>query len=184
MKIRIKLIKWGVVDYSPCLRKLLGWGWGVGFTPSIRLSVCLLVCPTFRVCSVTPRFSGWILFIYAQMITSMRGCVVHKDLWPWPISSRSFRHDLAIKLLKYGTSCHVCSTECTVLDGFFAFLAQMITSIRGCVAWNDLWPWPISSWLFSHDCNKTAKIWHILRCLLCSMYSSGWILYLFGTNDH
>ena len=32
----------------------------------------------------------------------------------------------------------------TVLDGFFPYLAQMIYSMRGCVAYNDLWPWPIS----------------------------------------
>ena len=33
----------------------------------------------------------------------------------------------------------------TVLDGFFPYLAQMITSMSGCVAYNDLWHWPISS---------------------------------------
>ena len=33
----------------------------------------------------------------------------------------------------------------TVLDGFFPYLAQMITGMRGCVAYNDPWPWPISS---------------------------------------
>ena len=33
----------------------------------------------------------------------------------------------------------------TVLDGFFPYLTQMITSMRGCVAYNDLWPWSISS---------------------------------------
>ena len=33
----------------------------------------------------------------------------------------------------------------TVLYGFFPYLAQMITSMRGCVAYNGLWPWPISS---------------------------------------
>ena len=33
----------------------------------------------------------------------------------------------------------------TVLDGFFPYLAQMITNMRGCVACNDFWPWPISS---------------------------------------
>ena len=60
-------------------------------------------------------------------------------------ASRSFSHEFTIKLLKYGTSCPVCSTACTVLDGFFPYLAQMITSMRGCVACNDLWPWPISS---------------------------------------
>ena len=36
----------------------------------------------------------------------------------------------------------------TVLNGFFPYLAQMITSMRGCVAYNDLWPWPISSGSF------------------------------------
>ena len=33
----------------------------------------------------------------------------------------------------------------TVLDGFFPYSAQIITSMRACVAYNDLWPWPISS---------------------------------------
>ena len=33
----------------------------------------------------------------------------------------------------------------TILDGFFPYIAQMITSMRGCVPYNDLWPWPISS---------------------------------------
>ena len=33
----------------------------------------------------------------------------------------------------------------TVLDGFFPYSSQMITSMRGCVAYNDLWPWSISS---------------------------------------
>ena len=42
--------------------------------------------------------------------------------WPWPWKKKS-----------------------TVLDGFFPCLAQMITSVRGCVAYNDLWPWHISS---------------------------------------
>ena len=72
-------------------------------------------------------------------------------LWPWPIFSRSFSHDLALKLLKYGTSCRVCSTTCTVLVWFFPYLAHMITSMRGCVVHNDIWPWPISSRLFSCD---------------------------------
>ena len=43
-------------------------------------------------------------------------------IWPWPWKQKS-----------------------TVLDGFFPYLAQMITSMRGCVTYNDLWPWRISS---------------------------------------
>ena len=87
----------------------------------------------------------------AAMTTSMRGCVMHNDLWSWPISSRSFGHDFVIKLLKYVTSCPVHSTAHTVLDGFFPYLAQMITSMRWCVACSGLWPWPVSSRSFSHD---------------------------------
>ena len=59
------------------------------------------------------------------MITTMRGCVAHNDLWPWPISSRSFGLDIENR---------VRSVASTVLDGFFLYLAQMITIIRGCVA--------------------------------------------------
>ena len=73
----------------------------------------------------------------AQMIISMRECVTHNDFWPWAISSKSFSHDFAIKLLKYVTSCPVRSTACTILDWFFPYLAQMITSIRRCVMHND-----------------------------------------------
>ena len=55
-------------------------------------------------------------------------------------SSRSFSHEFAIKVLRYGTSCGVRSTACTVLEGFFT-----------CLARNYLWPWPISSRLISCD---------------------------------
>ena len=114
------------------------------------------------------------------MITTMRGCVAHNDLWPWPISSRSFGLDLENRvrsvasrvldgfflfLAQMITIIRVCfffriwnflanfwnflaltlKKKCTVLDGFFLYLAQIITSMTGCVAYNDLWPWPISS---------------------------------------
>ena len=39
----------------------------------------------------------------------------------------------------------------TILLAFFPYLAQIIISIRGCVACNDLWPWPIFSRSFSLD---------------------------------
>ena len=46
----------------------------------------------------------------AQMIISMRGCVAYNDLWPWPISSRSFG---------LGLENRVRSVASTVPDGFF-----------------------------------------------------------------
>ena len=88
----------------------------------------ILLCPLYSMYS-----SGWILPYLAQMITSMWGYVACNDLWPWIISLRSFSHDFAIKLLKYGTSCHVGSTAHTVLDKLFSYLAQIITSMRGCI---------------------------------------------------
>ena len=96
----------------------------------------------------------------AQMITRVRGCVSYNDLWPWPISSRSFG---------LGLENRVCSVASTVPDGFFPYLAQMITSMRRCVACDDLWPWPISSrWqghstLFWFGTQHDSIVWVIMR---------------------
>ena len=119
------------------------------------------------------------------MINSMRGCVACDDLWPWPISSRSFGLDLENRVLfvvstgldgffsflaqmiTINRGCVVCyiffrirnlnfwqifeifrpwpwKKKSSVLNWFFPSLAQMTTSKRRCVAYNDLWPWPIS----------------------------------------
>ena len=83
-----------------------------------------------------------------QMITSMRRCVACDDLWPWPISSRSFGLDLENRVL---------SVASTVLDGFFPYLVQMISSMRRCVACDDLWPWPISSRSFDLDFENRVR---------------------------
>ena len=94
--------------------------------PSVRLSVCLSVCPlTFRVRPVASTVPDGFFPCLVQMITSMRRCVACDDLWPWPISSRSFDLDLGNR---------VRSVASTVLDGFLIYLAQMITVIRECVA--------------------------------------------------
>ena len=93
------------------------------------------------------------------MINSMRGCVTCDDPWIWPISSRSFGFDLENR---------VCSVASTVLDGFFLYLAQMITIIRGCVA-----------------CYFFFRIWkfEIFRPWPWKkIYSSWWILYLYLTQ--
>ena len=83
-----------------------------------------------------------------QMITSMSKCVAYNDLWPWPISSRSFDLDFENR---------VRSVASTVLDGFFPYLIQMITSMRRCVACDDLWPWLISSRSFDLDFENCVR---------------------------
>ena len=83
----------------------------------------------------------------AQMITSVRGCVAYNDLWPCPISSRSF--GLGLENLAR-------SVASTVLDGIFPYLVQMITSMR-CVACDDLWPWSISSRSFDLDFENRVR---------------------------
>ena len=64
---------------------------------------------------------------------------------------------------KYVTFCCVCFWACTVLNGFFPCLAQMITSVRGCVACNDILILTnifkvIQLWL----CNESAK--YVISC--------------------
>ena len=114
----------------------------IGFTLSVCLSVCV-VCPsvclsvcllTFRVRPVASTVQDGSFPYLVQMINSTGGCVACDDLWPWPISSRSFGLDLENR---------VRSVASTVLDGFFFYMAQIITIIRGCVACYDFWPpWP------------------------------------------
>ena len=108
---------------------------------------------SYSVCSAGHTVLDGLFPYLAHTITSTRECVVHNNLWPWPVSSRSFSHDSshAIKLLRYGTSCRVRSTACTVLDGFFLYLAQMIIIMRGCVDWSkdmvarDLWDFAVGA---------------------------------------
>ena len=59
----------------------------------------------------------------------------------------------------------------TVPDGFFPYLAQIITSIRGCVAYNDLRPWPISSRSFGLGLENRV-------CSVASTVLNGFLLYL------
>ena len=108
---------------------------------------------------------NWFFPYLAQMITSKRRCVAYNDLWPWPISSRSFG---------LGLENRVCSVASTVLDGFFPYLIQMITSMRRCVACDDLWTWPISSRSFDLE----------FECPLCNVFSSRSIISIFATNNH
>ena len=82
------------------------------------------------------------------MITSMRRCVACDDIWPWPISSRSFDLDFENR---------VRSVTFSVLDRLFPSLAQIIISIRGCVTCNDLWPWPIFSRSFGLDFENRVR---------------------------
>ena len=99
---------------------------GVYWIQPVCLSVCLSVCLlTFRVRPVASTVPDGFFPYLVQMITSMRRCVACDDLWPWPISSRSFDLDLENR---------VRSIASTVLNGFLWYLAQMITIIRGCVA--------------------------------------------------
>ena len=122
---------------------------GVYWIQPVCLSVCLSVCQlTFRVRPVASTVPDGFFPYLLQMITSMRGCVAYNDLWPWPISSRSFG---------LGLENRVRSVASTVPYGFFPYLVQMITSMRRCVASDDLWPWPISSRSFDLDLGNHVR---------------------------
>ena len=103
---------------------------------------------------------------------------MHKDFWHWSTSSRSFINDFTIKLQRYGISFCVHSTACTVLDGFFSYLAQMPTSLRGYVAHNEFGLWSLYSRSFRYvivmqlNCSNMAQpfMW-ALQCFQLWMNS-------------
>ena len=84
----------------------------------------------------------------------------------------------------------------TVQDGLFPYLVQTINSMRGCVAYDDPWPWPISSRSFGLDfenrvCSVTFSVLNrlfpylpqiIIRgCVTCKVYNKI-IKFQFFTN--
>ena len=150
----------------PPATKLGGY---IGFTLSVCLSVCLFVCPlTFRVRPVASTVQDGFFPYFLQMINSIKRCVACDDIWPWPISSRSFDLDLENR---------VRSLASTVLGGFFLCLAQIITIIRGCVACYVFF----RIWKFEF----LANFWNFSALTLKKkIYSSRWILSIFSTNDH
>ena len=90
---------------------------------------------------------------------------------------------LATKLGGYiGFTLSVCLSVCsltfrvrpvasTVQDGSFPYLVQMINSIRGCVACDDPWPWPLSSRSFGLDLENRVRS-------VASTVLDGFFLYL------
>ena len=63
------------------------------------------------------------------------------------------------------------SVASTVQDGFFPYLVQMINSMRGSVAFDDPWPWPISSRSFGLDLENHVRS-------VASTVLDGFFLYL------
>ena len=98
------------------------------------------------------------------MITSMRWCVAHNDFWHWPISSRSFSHEFAIKLLKYVISCRVRCAVHTFLGGFFL------------VGHKWSLPWEGVSYAMTFDLDL------YLQGYLAVILHISWIISICGTN--
>ena len=78
-----------------------------------------------------------------------------------------------------------------VQDGFFPYLVQMINSMRGCVACDDPWPWPMPSRSFGLDLENRVRsvastvldgcflylgqmITIIRRCVACYVFFRIW----------
>ena len=101
-------------------------------------------CP---LCSVYS--SGWILFYiwhkWSLLLEGVSLVIFFQNLEIWIFGN--FLKIFGLDLEK----------KSTVLDGFFPYLAQMITNMRGCVAYNDLWPWLISSWSFGLDLENRVR---------------------------
>ena len=115
-------------------------------------------CP---LCSVYS--TGWILFIfstndrYYKRVCHVLHFFQNLQIWIFCKFFKFFGLDLKKKS--------------TVLDGFFPCLAQMITSMRGFVAYNEFWPWLISSRSFGLGLEN-----HV--CSVASTVLDGFFLYL------
>ena len=102
-----------ILVWHNCASTLSGW------VLYRQLELTKLTCPDlhhvvglFILNDIRPTCVCSVRLCKAQIIASMDGCVVCNDLWPWPISSSSFSHDFAIKLLKCNPFCRVPSTAC------------------------------------------------------------------------
>ena len=118
-----------------------------------------------RVRSVSSIVQGGFFLYSTQTITIIRGCVACYDV------VRIWKFKFLAIFCKF--SALTLKNKSTLLDGFFPYLTQMITSIRVCVAYNECWPWPISSRSFGLGLENRIR----------SIYSSWWILSKFGTKD-
>ena len=109
-------------NYTPTQRSC----WGVYWFHSVRPSVCPSVRPSripFPLYSIYS--SAWILSIFGTNYQwHERVC----RMW-WPLTLTYI-----FKVFGLGLENRVRSAASTVLDGFFLYLTQMITIIRGCVA--------------------------------------------------
>ena len=109
----------------------------IGFTPS--------VCPSRIPCPLCSIYSsGWILSIFGTNDQQHeRVCCM---CWPLTLTyiSRSFGLDLENR---------VRAVASTVLDGFILYLAQMITIIRGCVAYYAFFQ-NLKIWIFGKFLKK------------------------------
>ena len=70
-------------------------------------------------------------------------------------------------------------TACTVVDGWFPYLQQLITSMRGCVVHIRF---DVELYFLRHSA-MTGKIGHMFKCPLYSAYGSGLILSIFPRSD-
>ena len=98
---------------------------------------------------------------------------------------------LSVRLSVCSLTFRVRPVASTVQDGFLSYLVQMITSMRGCVACDEPWKWPISSRSFGPDLENrvnsvastvlnglflyVAQMITIIRgCVACYVYFGIW----------
>ena len=145
---------------------------GVYWFHSVRPSVC----PSVRL-SVRPSVPHAVSALYHLQLWMDSFHIRHKWSLPWEGVSRTMTFDLDLYIRSFGLDLEnrVRSVASTVLDGFFLYLAQMITIIRRCVAYYVFFR--ISRFKI------LANSWNF-SALTYKIYNSQWILSIFSTNDH
>ena len=109
----------------------------------LYLRISIIIPHTQQSCCYTPhttKLLGVYWFHYTPHTTKLLGGSILVSLRP------SVRPASCVR-----------SVASKVQDGFFPYLVQMINSMRGCVACDDPWPWPISSRSFGLDLENRVR---------------------------
>ena len=184
--------------YTPYTTKLLG-GILVSLRPSVCLSVrpSRIPCPLCSIyssgwiLSIFGTNGQWHERV-CRIWWPLTLTYIFKVIWPWlrkscPLCSvYSFGWILFIPPTQQSCwgvywfhsvrpsicpSSRVRSVASTVQDGSFPYLVQMINGMRGCLACDDPWPWPISSRSFGLDLENHVRS-------VASTVLDGFFLYL------
>ena len=119
-------------------------------TQGTRASTAMVLTTLFQ--NILPSSTHWGLTHYGWIYTPRNE--VRGVYWIHPVCPSVCP---SVCLSVYPLTFRVRPVASTVQDGFFPYLVQIINSMRGCIACDDPWLWPISSRSFGLDLENRVR---------------------------